>query len=121
MADRFNTNTKNNDEWLTPPFIVEALGTFDLDPCSPIDRPWDIALSQFNINDDGLNKEWHGRVWCNPPYGRETFLWLDKLAEHKNGTALIFARTETIGFHREIWDKAHALDSELIKGKLVIL
>lgn len=24
-----------NDEWLTPPEIVRALGPFDLDPCSP--------------------------------------------------------------------------------------
>lgn len=33
--NNFNTNTDNNDEWLTPPEIVEALGPFDLDPCSP--------------------------------------------------------------------------------------
>jgi hypothetical protein len=26
------------DEWLTPPEIIAALGQFDLDPCSPINR-----------------------------------------------------------------------------------
>lgn len=26
----FNTNTDNNDEWLTPPEIVKALGHFDM-------------------------------------------------------------------------------------------
>lgn len=31
------------DEWLTPPGIVSALGEFDLDPCSPVDRPWPIS------------------------------------------------------------------------------
>jgi len=47
--------------------------------------------------------------WLNPPYGTETFKWLAHLAEHRRGIALIFARTETKGFHREIWNKAHAV------------
>jgi len=25
--------------WLTPPYILEALGAFDLDPCASLDRP----------------------------------------------------------------------------------
>lgn len=50
-----------------------------------------------------------GRVWLNPPYGRETFRWLARLAEHGSGLALIFARTETAGFHEQIWAKAHAI------------
>lgn len=32
-----------NDEWLTPPHVLKALGEFDLDPCAPITRPWEIA------------------------------------------------------------------------------
>jgi DNA N-6-adenine-methyltransferase (Dam) len=109
MANDFNTNTKNNDEWLTPLNIIEGLGEFDLDPCSPIVRPWDTAAKHYNINDNGFNQPWEGRVWCNPPYGRETFKWIDKLATHGNGTALIFARTETIGFHEHIWNRADAI------------
>jgi hypothetical protein len=106
----FNTNTKNHDEWLTPPYIIKALGEFDLDPCSPGDRrPWDTALIHYGLPLDGLSAPWFGRVWLNPPYGTETFKWLDKLAEHKSGIALIFARTETKGFHRTIWEKAHSV------------
>ena len=112
----FNTNTDNNDEWLTPPEIVEALGPFDLDPCSPIKRPWDTAKVHYNVNDDGLSKEWFGRVWCNPPYGKETFIWLDKLHRHGDGIALIFARTETVGFHATVWEKATAIF--FFKGRL---
>ena len=112
----FNTNTKNNDEWLTPPEIINSLGEFDVDPCTPINRPWDTALIHYNKNDDGFTKEWHGRVWCNPPYGRETFQWINKLAAHGNGMTLIFARTETIGFHSEVWDKADAIF--FFKGRL---
>ena len=116
MSSNFNTNTKNNDEWLTPPEIIKSLGGFSLDPCSPIKRPWETAENHYTIEDDGLNKEWLGRVWCNPPYGKETFVWLDKLAAHGDGIALIFARTETKGFHSQIWEKADAV--MFFKGRL---
>ncbi len=105
----FNSNTEDKDEWLTPPWLVKALGQFDLDPCQPITPPWQNAWAGWNVKDNGLQKEWLGRIWCNPPYGKKTFFWLKKLAEHGNGIALIFARTETAGFHREVWDKADGI------------
>ena len=83
------------DEWLTPPNVIESVGEFDLDPCSPINRPWDTAKNHYNILDDGYNKEWFGRVWCNPPYGKQTHKWLNRCADYGNAIALIFARTET--------------------------
>ena len=118
MSNDFNTNTKNNDEWLTPPEIVKSLGEFDLDPCQPINPPFFHAENGFNINDDGYAQDWSkfNRIWCNPPYGRETFKWLDKLADHGNGIALIFARTETIGFHESVWNKASGVF--FFKGRL---
>jgi hypothetical protein len=97
------------DEWLTPPDIIKGLGEFDLDPCSPIVRPWDTAKTHYSIDDNGLKKEWFGRIWLNPPYGREAADWLEKLTIHKNGIALIFARTETTMFFDHIWSKADAL------------
>lgn len=118
MSHDFNTNNLNNDEWLTPPDILEALGPFDLDPCAPhpLVRPWDTAKNHYCKLHDGLNQQWFGRVWCNPPYGRKGFKWLNKLAEHGRGVALIFARTETIGFHEEVWNKATAVF--FFKGRL---
>jgi hypothetical protein len=113
----FNTVTDGHDEWLTPKYITDTLGPFDLDPCSPGDiRPWDTALHHIDADTNGLTAPWFGRVWCNPPYGRETFKWLAKLAAHNNGIALVFARTETIGFHTEIWGKADAVF--FFKGRL---
>ena len=107
----FNTNTKNDQVWLTPRWILQDLGSFDLDPCSLPDneRPWDTACNHYSIFDGqcGLGLPWEGRVWCNPPYGQETFKWIEKLSKHKDGgIALIFARTETKGFHRWIWQEA---------------
>lgn len=104
------------DEWLTPPEILRALGKFDLDPCAPIRRPWDTATHHYTVEDNGLEQPWHGRVWLNPPYGRETGVWLNRLADHGEGTALIFARTETDMFFREVWEKASAL--LFLRGRL---
>ncbi len=109
MAKNFNTNTDNNPVWLTPPSIIQSLGEFDLDPCSPINRPWDTAKHHYTIEDDGLSKEWFGRVWHNPPYGRELGKWLKKMAEHKNGISLIFARTETKAFQDYIFPHANSI------------
>src|SRR5690606_9975155 len=44
------------DEWLTPPEVLRALGRFDLDPCAPINRPWDMARRHYTILDNGLTK-----------------------------------------------------------------
>lgn len=98
-----------NDEWLTPPEILDKLGIFDLDPCSPIFRPWDTAKNHFNKNDDGLNKEWNGRIWLNPPFGRESAKWMQKMAIHGNGIALLAARTETKMFYDYVWNDADAI------------
>ena len=78
------------DVWLTPPELLEKLGKFDLDPCAPLDRPWDTATNHFTIQDDGLKQEWHGRVWLNPPYGRGMDRWLEKLANHAGGGLLLY-------------------------------
>lgn len=105
-----------SDEWLTPPWLLAKLGSFDLDPCSPIKRPWDTAARHFTIVDDGLAQEWSGRVWLNPPYGRETGRWMDRLADHGNGIALIFARTETVVFFDYVWPRATA--ALFLEGRL---
>jgi hypothetical protein len=119
MNVKFQTthgNKAGKDEWLTPPYIVEALGEFDLDPCSPINRPFDTAKKHYNELDNGLMLNWDGRVWCNPPYGDQTGIWLEKCAMHKNCIALVFARTETKMFFNYIWDVAYGI--LFIKGRL---
>lgn len=98
-----------NDEWLTPPGIIAALGDFDLDPCAPAVRPWGTAHQHFTVTDNGLSQPWKGRVWCNPPFGREAVKWLRRMAEHGNGIALIPARTETAMFYECVWGAADAV------------
>ena len=104
------------DEWLTPPEILRDLGPFDLDPCAPIERPWPMAERHFTVFDNGLKKKWFGKVWCNPPYGKEAATWLSRCADHGNAIALVFARTETKMFFEHVWPKASAV--LFIKGRL---
>jgi hypothetical protein len=93
--------------WLTPPHIIDALGPFDLDPCGA--TGWTTAKRHILLPQDGLRTPWEGRVWLNPPYSSEAWRWLNRLADHGHGTALIFARTETDGFFRTVWQRATAL------------
>ena len=121
MDVSFERVNNGKDEWLTPPEIINSLGKFDLDPCSPINRPWDTANHHYHLplklfEPCGLEKKWFGRVWLNPPYGNQTGKWLKKMAEHNNGIALIFARTETKMFFDYIWNRAIAI--MFLKGRL---
>lgn len=97
--------------WLTPPEIIDALGPFDLDPCAaPSPRPWPTAARHIELPEDGLAADWGDSfVWLNPPYSFAAWEWLDKLADHGNGIALVFARTETAGFVRTVWERADAV------------
>lgn len=92
------------NDWWTPPEIVGALGTFDLDPCAGVGQE-PLAKTVYAPPQDGLSLPWGGRVWCNPPYGPHVRKWAEKLAKHGNGILLIFARVETKAWHH-IW--AHA-------------
>jgi hypothetical protein len=116
MNTSFERCENTKVEWLTPPELVASLGEFDLDPCSPINAPFVHATTNFTTLDDGLAKEWFGRVYLNPPYGRGMELWLEKLKFHGNGIALIFARTETKCFFEHIWNDADAI--LFVKGRI---
>lgn len=88
-------------EWYTPPELFDRIGLhFDIDPCSPMAGPvpWVPADTFYSPRENGLLSPWQGKVWLNPPYGPEAPAFLHRLAEHGNGMALLFARTETRWF-----------------------
>jgi hypothetical protein len=101
--------SQQTTRWLTPRWIVDALGDFDLDPCGA--PGYELAGTTYNLEDgkDGLIDPWFGRVWLNPPYGTEAAAFMARMAEHNQGTALIFARTETKLFFDYVWDTATAI------------
>ncbi|MBY0364055.1 MAG: phage N-6-adenine-methyltransferase [Phreatobacter sp.] len=106
------------ETWLTPKFVLDELGPFDLDPCAaPEPRPWPTAKEHYTLPlQNGLLLPWNGRVFLNPPYSRRLDAFMRRMGEHGQGTALIFARTETQIFHEEIWPKADAM--LFLRGRL---
>ena len=122
MSEGFNHEKNLIDsktEWFTPKWILDELGIFDLDPCSSDFRPFDIAKKHFTIKDDGIKQKWKGRVFANPPYGREMIPFMEKMAKHGSGIALCFARTETKCYHEWIWPYAHSF--LFLKGRVCFL
>jgi len=99
-------------EHYTPQSIIDATlecfgGQIDLDPCSnDIGDPNVPAEHHYTADEDGLSYQWLGRVYMNPPYGREIKKWVDKLcSEHEAGRideaiALVPSRTDTKWFAR---------------------
>lgn len=105
-----------SDDWITPQWLIQRLGPFDLDPCASLCQPWPCAGRQFTVREDGLSRSWAGMAWVNPPYGRQLGTWLRRLAEHNNGIALVFARTETAAFFDAVWPFASSL--LFLRGRL---
>jgi phage N-6-adenine-methyltransferase len=70
------TNYSGDVEWYTPARYVElarrVLGTIDVDPASnDIAQQTVRAATYYTEETNGLDKEWRGRVWMNPPYSRK--------------------------------------------------
>ena len=93
--------SKTND-WETPQWLFDQLNEkyhFDLDACATADNA--KCERYFSPEQDGLAQEWTGRVWCNPPYGKQIWKWVKKAAECSADIVvmLIPARTDTKWFH----------------------
>jgi hypothetical protein len=56
------------------------MGNIDLDPAShSLPQTWIKASQTFTAKDNGLNHQWTGRVWLNPPYSSGLHYWIDKI------------------------------------------
>jgi hypothetical protein len=108
--------TTTTDDWITPKWLVDRLGLFDLDPCESDSQPWPCAKRGYRFKQNGLVQPWDGEVWLNPPYGQQTGSWLQRLKVHGNGMALVFARTETRMFFEHVWPCARSL--LFLRGRL---
>jgi ParB family chromosome partitioning protein len=99
------------NEWYTPPKYIElarrVLGGIDLDPASNEAAQMVVKASQyFTAADNGLLKEWHGRVWLNPPYSQPLiYEFVTKLIEERSAervsSAIMLTNnyTDTSWFH----------------------
>ena len=109
--------TSNTDLWETPQDFFDGLNKefgFDLDVCA---LPENAKCERyFTPEKDGLDQEWKGTVWCNPPYGKQVGKWVEK-AYKSNCTVVMLlpARTDTKWFHDYIYRKA---EIRFVKGRL---
>jgi site-specific DNA-methyltransferase (adenine-specific) len=101
-----------SDKWQTPPEVYDPLNAefnFNFDPC---------PITYKNGDPDGLLIEWGTSTFCNPPYSN-TSKWIEKAVEEskkdKTIVMLINAVTDTIAFHKYIYNKA---EIRFIKGRI---
>lgn len=102
MDVTFQGNSKKGTTtWLTPKYIIDALGPFDLDPCAHTTMPWRTATTMLTIKEDGLKTPWakDAYTFMNPPYTTEGMqYWMAKMQDHGNGISLCFSSTEVDWF-----------------------
>lgn len=110
-AENHRAEGTGENEWYTPIQYIEAarkvLGEIDLDPASSLAAQENIqARAFFTKAEDGLMRQWHGRVWLNPPYA-QPFIWnfVEKLvlelteARVTEAILLTHSYTDTAWFH----------------------
>jgi phage N-6-adenine-methyltransferase len=111
--------TSNTDEWATPLDLFQELDRefgFTLDVCAD---DWNHKTEiYFDQEANGLEQDWTGVCWMNPPYGRQIGLWLKKALESSGGGAtvvcLVPARTDTAWWH----DYAAKGEIRFIRGRI---
>ena len=111
--------SSKTDLWATPQKFFDkynALYGFSLDVCANKDNA--KCSKFFSIENNGLEQEWSGSCWMNPPYGREIIHWMKKAYESSlcgaTVVCLVPARTDTKWWH----EYAMKGDIEFIRGRL---
>jgi len=107
-------NNSGNNEWYTPADYIalarEVMGGIDTDPATSEIANRTVQASQiFTAEDNGLTKQWSGRVWCNPPYAQplisefaEAIASKYESGEIKQACVLVNNGTETAWFQRMV-------------------
>ena len=104
------SNNSGNNEWYTPSEFIEiarkAMGKIETDPASSKKANEIVKADIFyTIDDNGLEKEWNGNVWLNPPYAQPLITqFTEKFVEEfekgniTQGMVLVNNATETNWF-----------------------
>ena len=99
------------NEWYTPEQYIETarelLGGIDVDPASSELAQKTVKAGKFfTVDDNGLEQEWHGKVWLNPPYAQPAIHhFMQKTVDEflsgrmTEGVALTHNYTDTQWFH----------------------
>ena len=111
------------DNWATPIELFNKLKAehrFDMDVAASstnhLCKEWFGLDHPEEGRRNGLEGQWEGHVWCNPPYGRGIKDWVLKASKHYDLVVMLLpARTDTKWFHELVLPNANV---EFIKGRL---
>jgi ParB family chromosome partitioning protein len=114
------TGFTGKTEWYTPAEYVElartVLGSIDLDPASnPTAQKVVGARAYYTAETNGLDHEWRGRVFLNPPYSQPDIVhFIDKaVAEYRSGrctAAIVLTNNSTdTAWFQTLFDAADAI------------
>lgn len=120
MAINSGMMSSNTDLWGTPQSFFDKLNEefhFELDVCANTDNA--KCQRYFTKEMDGLQQDWTGVCWMNPPYGRVIGDWVKKAYESSldGGTTVVCllpARTDTKWWH----DYCMKGEVRLVRGRL---
>jgi len=117
--------SSKNGKWDTPDSLIADLAPifrWDLDVCA---ERANVCKHFYSEREDGLQQEWRGLCWMNPPYGDDIGAWVDKASAFGSARArryaddvivcLLPARTDTDWFQRNFDDISQIV---FIKGRL---
>ncbi len=97
--------SSKTDMWATPQDFFNKLNSvfrFETDVCAIADNA--KCDKYYTPDDNGLDIEWFGTCWMNPPYGRGIDKWIEKAyrSAKENGATvvcLVPARVDTRWWH----------------------
>ena len=117
-------NKAETVEWGTPQQFFDNMndkfGQFTLDASASNKNH--KCENYFTKEDNGLEQQWSGRVWCNPPYGHSVGKWVEKAVEQvQNGnclsvTMLLCSTTDVKWFHDWAW--GNCAEMVFVKGRM---
>ena len=112
--------SSGEEKWGTPRWLFNELNLefrFTLDVCATKESAKCDRF--FSPEQNGLDQQWEGMCWMNPPYGKGIAKWMRKAwEESQNGATIIClvpARTDTAWFHDWVLGKA---EIRFLRGRL---
>lgn len=88
----YRTSFTGKNEWYTPARYIElartVMGQIDVDPASNDHAQKTVRATSFYTEEtNGLDKQWHGKVWMNPPYSQPDIVhFIEKvISEYESG------------------------------------
>ena len=110
-----NNLTSDSEEWYTPSEYIDAaklvMGGIDIDPATNETAQGIIQAKTFYTKQqDGLQHDWFGRLWLNPPYGKQCVAFVSRainqfeIGNLDEGILLLNSNSSDSSWWQPLWD-----------------